>query len=72
MERLIKKYFTGYLHKLDIADLRGTEIAYWSILLLNLFMFFVNIFGGSLFFLFSVAGVAIMIACLNNYYRDKR
>lgn len=60
------------LKKIDFKDLRGKELALWGIFLLNLFSFFINIFGGSLFFLFGVFGMVLMMFALNNYYKDER
>jgi hypothetical protein len=72
MERLIKEHFTGYLHKIDPKDIRGKEVALWSILLLNLLGFFLNIFSENLIFLLNMVGVTLMMLSINNYYRHER
>jgi len=72
MDRLIKEHFTGYLHRIDPKDIRGKEVWFWFVLVLNLCTFFINVFSGSFFFLFSVVGVGVMMYAINSYYRYER
>jgi hypothetical protein len=68
----LKELFTDSLHKINPKDIRGKEVFFWFILVLNLFGFFLNIFEADLFFLVSLAGVLLMMVALNNYYKHER
>lgn len=61
------------LKKFDPKDIRGKEIVFWSILLLNLLACILNAFHGSLFFVtFNGAAVLWMIYTLAQYYKNER
>lgn len=72
MDRLIKEHFTGQLHKIDTKDIRGKEVLFWAILVLNLIAFFMNLFTGDFIFLLNLAGAIFMMLVINNYYKHER
>lgn len=72
MDRLIKEHFTGQLHKIDTKDIRGKEVLFWAILVLNLIAFFMNLFTGDFIFLLNMAGAIFMMLAINNYYKHER
>lgn len=61
-----------FLKKINFNDIRGKEILFWSILVLNLFGFFLNIFTGDWFFLMNIIGAGLMVYVINNYYHLER
>lgn len=61
------------LKKFDPKDLRGKEIIYWTILLLNLLSILLHVFSGGLFFVFlNGAAVIWMAYVINQYYLYER
>lgn len=72
MDRLIKEHFTGQLHKINTKDIRGKEVLFWAILVLNVFALFLNLFAGNFIFLLNVAGALFMLMAINNYYKQER
>jgi hypothetical protein len=59
--------------KIDLKNLKGWEIIYWSLLLLNLTAFLFNVFTGNLFLMvLNGSAVAFMVFTLNNYYKYER
>lgn len=55
-----------------IKDIRGMEIVYWGVFLLNLFSFILNAATGSLMILAGLAGMVIMGIVLYRYYAAGR
>ena len=72
MDRMIKEYFTGQLHKMDPKDIRGKEVLFWAILALNVLAFFLNIFAGDFIFLLNIVAAVAMMMAINNYYKNER
>lgn len=72
MDRMIKEYFTGQLHKMDTKDIRGKEVLFWAILALNVLAFFLNIFAGDFIFLLNIVAAVAMMMAINNYYKNER
>jgi hypothetical protein len=61
------------LNKIDFNDIRGKEIIFWSILLLNVIACIANLFAGGWFFVFLNGAAAIwMLYQINAYYREER
>lgn len=57
---------------MEKTNITRKEAFMWGVLLLNLIMFFVNVFNGNMFFLLSLLGVALMTYALNSYYQYEK